>query len=70
MKGNGRRRESRQHFRSRNERKILDARLTEYSVEGKTVTGGTLDLLATTLKNNVAIVVNRQAVDLAVDLIN
>ena len=31
------------HCRSRDERKILDARLTEYSVEGSTITGGALD---------------------------
>jgi hypothetical protein len=43
LKGNGRRRESRQHCRSRDERRILDARLTEYSVEGSTITGGALD---------------------------
>ena len=51
-----RRRESRQHSRSRDERRVLDARLTEYSVEGTAITGGALDLLATTL--------NRQTVDL------
>ena len=38
--------------------------MTEYSVEGTAVTGGALDLLATTLKNNVTILVNRQTVDL------
>jgi hypothetical protein len=42
----------------------LDARLTEYAVEGTAITGGALDLLATTLKSNVAILVNRQTVDL------
>ena len=42
----------------------MDARLTEYSVEGTAITGGALDLLATTLKSNVAISnVNRQTVD-------
>jgi hypothetical protein len=64
LKGKGRRRESTQHCRSKEERGILDARLTEYSSEGTAVTGGALDLLATKLKNNVTILVNRQTVDL------
>ena len=42
----------------------MDARLTEYSVEGTAISGGALDLLATKIKSNVAILVNRQAVDL------
>ena len=31
-------------------KEVLDARLTEYSVEGTAVTGGAVDLLATKLK--------------------
>ena len=59
LKGKGRRRESTQHCRSKEERGILDARLTEYSLEGRAVTGGALDLLATKLKDNVTILINR-----------
>ena len=58
IKGKGRKRENKQHCRSKEERGILDARLTEYSVEGTAVTGGALDLLATKLKDNVTILIN------------
>ena len=64
IKGKGRKRKNKQHCRSKEERGILDARLTEYSVEGTAVTGGALDLLATKLKDNVTILINRQTVDL------
>ena len=42
---------------------IKDAMLTEYHVAGQEITDGALDLLATRLKDNVTILVNRQAVD-------
>ena len=42
---------------------IKDAMLIEYHVAGQEVTDGALDLLATRLTDNVAILVNRQAVD-------
>ena len=58
IKGKGRKRKNKQHCRSKEERGILDARLTEYSVEGTAVTGGALDLLATKLKDNVTILIN------------
>jgi hypothetical protein len=59
----GRRKNRWAHTRSGEEKMIKDAMLTEYHVAGQEITDGALDLLATRLKDNVTILVNRQAVD-------
>ena len=47
LKGNGRRRKSRQHLQIKRRKEGIDARLTEYSVKGTTITHKTEKICGT-----------------------